>query len=86
MGDLSGSAIPYFNEEFGLNHPIFGLIDPQGAEVLLLSRCHGPMVPANMPEQIDSFVGGCTVFLDPPAVPVAVGECADVHFSQHLPA
>jgi len=86
VGDLSGSAIPFFNEVFGLNHPVFGLIDPEGAEVHLLSRCHGPKVPANMPEQIDSFVGGCTDFLDAGVVPVAVGECADIHFSQHLPA
>jgi len=86
VGDLSGSAIPFFNELLELNLPVLGLINPQGAEVHLLSRCHGPMVPANMPEQIDSFVGGCDDFLPAGVVPDEVGECADIHFSQHLPA
>ena len=53
--------------------------------IQLLSRCHGPKVPANMPEQIDSFVGGCDEFLAAGEEPDEVGECADIHFSQHLP-
>lgn len=36
-----------------------GLLNPLGAEVHLIPRGHGPMVPANMPAQINSFAGGC---------------------------
>ena len=80
-GDNSGSV---YTDIFGLG-PWFGLIDPLGAEVHLVLRSHGPKVPENMPAQIDSFDGGCTVNLEPPAVAVAVGECVDTQFAIHLP-
>lgn len=40
---------------------LFGeLTDPMGAEVHLIVRCHGPATPEFLPEQINSFAGGCT--------------------------
>ena len=59
-----------------------GLLNPEGAEVHLIPRGHGPMVPANMPAQIHSFGGGCDVDVFP-GDPDEVGECADVQFSAH---
>jgi hypothetical protein len=85
VGDLSGSAIPFFNEVLGLDLPVVGLIDPAGAEIHLVTRSHGPKVAANMPDQIDSYVGGCSNFLMPPDQAVNEGDCADTHFSIHLP-
>lgn len=61
------------------------LDDPSTAEVHLVARSHGPKVPGKVRDQIGSFAGGCDVFLDPPAVPTAAGECADVLFSVHRP-
>lgn len=62
-----------------------GLLNPLGAEVHLIPRGHGPMVPANMPAQIHSFAGGCDTMLPIGGDPVAVGECADIQFSIHRP-
>lgn len=61
-----------------------GLINPDGAEVHLVLRSHGPAVPDQLADQLDSFEGGCTTFLDPPAIPDAEGECADIQFSVHV--
>jgi hypothetical protein len=85
VGDLSGSAMPFFNDVLGLDLPVVGLIDPEGAEVHLVTRSHGPKVPGEMPDQINSYVGGCYNFLQPPDQAVNEGDCADTHFSIHLP-
>ncbi|MFQ5709341.1 MAG: hypothetical protein ACE5HO_17930 [bacterium] len=79
IGDLSGSLLPLFGLE-----PV-GLLDPHGAEVHMIVRSHGPAIPGKIDEQIGSFDGGCTAFLDPPEVPDEVGECADIQFSVHQP-
>lgn len=68
---------------------IFGggalLKDARAAEIHLVARSHGPAIPGLEGIQIGSFAGGCEVFLNPPAVPDAEGECADIQFSVHLP-
>ncbi len=61
------------------------LDDASSAEVHLVARSHGPKVPGLIREQVGSFAGGCEVFLNPPSVPAAAGECADVLFSVHKP-
>lgn len=65
---------------------LFGeLTDPEGAEVHLVVRCHGPKDPEFMPDQINSFAGGCT-----PESSFGLGdgpyECADVQVAIHLSA
>ena len=77
--DTSGSINPLLGAE-----PI-GLLDPFEAEIHLVVRSHGPMIRGQVREQITTFEGGCTQFLDPPAVPQAPGECADIQFSIHQP-
>ncbi len=68
---------------------IFGdgpiLKDSVGAEIHLVARSHGPAIPGMVDVQTGSYAGGCDVFLTPPAIPQAVGECADIHFSVHIP-
>ena len=68
---------------------IFGagalLKDTRGAEIHLVARSHGPAIPGLEDIQTGSYAGGCEVFLNPPAIPEAEGECADIQFSVHLP-
>ena len=71
----------------------FGLRNPRGAEVHYVIRFHGPKDPAAMPEQIQSYGGGC-VFNAPyghdfPAFAgdlfLEKGDCQDVIFAIHSP-
>lgn len=62
---------------------LFGeLTDSAGAEVWLVVRCHGPKDPEFMPDQINSFAGGCT-----PESSFDLGdgpnECQDVQVAIH---
>jgi len=54
VGDGSGSI----SAPIGL--PAFGLVDPEGAEILLVVHEHGPLLPAYLPDQIQTVGGGCT--------------------------
>jgi hypothetical protein len=49
--------------------------DPVSPDFHIIVRSHGPMVPSEMPAQIDSVGGGCVV---DDVFPVEVGECGDV--------
>ena len=51
-----------------------GLLDARAAEVHLVVRYHGPVVPALMPAQINSIGGGCFIF-----------DCVDVQAAVHQP-
>ncbi len=74
------------NDELGLPIDVGGLWDVQKAQIQLLLRSHGPAVPGMVEEQIRSYGGGCTEFLPPfSEIPDAVGECAEVLVSVHLP-
>ena len=68
---------------------IFGvgalLKDAEEAEVHLVARSHGPAIPGLQDLQVGSFAGGCADFLNPPEIPDAEGECADIQFAVHLP-
>ncbi len=76
-------------ERGSVREVIFGeapvLKDSRAAEIHLVARSHGPAVPGLIQEQIGSYAGGCAVFLNPPAIPAEVGECADIQFAVHLP-
>ena len=54
VGDGSGSI----SAPIGL--PAFGLVDPAGAEILLVVHEHGPVLPEYLPDQIQTVGGGCT--------------------------
>ena len=51
-----------------------GLIDSQKAEIHMIVRTHGAAIPGLIPEQIQTFGGGCEI-----------NTCSDVQFSVHLP-
>lgn len=75
------------NEQiFGL--PTFGgLQDALAAQVTMVLRSHGPVIPELIADQINSHQGGCTVNFDPfSEVPDAKGECGDIIFAIHNPA
>ncbi len=88
-GDNSGSLADLFGLPTDENGDSFGLIDPMGAEVHYVVRSHGPKVPANMPEQILTYGGGCEVDYAMPSGPddlhFALGECQDVQFAIFQP-
>lgn len=60
-----------------------GLKDPMGAEVHLVVRSHGPVIPSELEAQLTSFAGGCKVEIPQPNVPNEPGECADIQFAVH---
>lgn len=68
---------------------IFGdgtlLKDAHAAEIHLVARSHGPAIDGLEDEQTGSYAGGCQTFLNPPEIPDAEGECADIQFAVHLP-
>ena len=77
-GDNSKSLFAQFGA------PAPGLTDPHGAELHLIVRDHGPKIPGQVPDQIQTFEGACTA-----ASSFGLGNgpntCADVQFSVHLP-
>jgi hypothetical protein len=92
VGDSSGSGFV----EIGMPARAIGLTNPRGAEVHLALHSHGPAVAGpTLRDQINSFTGGCQVFLGnggfagsgiadgPEDVPDAVGECSTLQVSVH---
>lgn len=81
--------IDWLRENGPVHEVIFGeapvLKDSRKAEIHLVARSHGPAVPRLIGEQTGSYAGGCDVFLNPPAMPTQIGECADIQFAVHLP-
>jgi hypothetical protein len=54
VGDMSGSANGPIDD-----FPAYGLENPMGAEIHLVVHEHGPMLPAYMPDMIQTIDGGC---------------------------
>lgn len=85
VGDTSGSL---FTEQ---GMPAAGLLNPLGAQVVLMLHLHGPASTGQLLKaQISSFLGGCETFLGPGGVadgpedvPVAAGECSTITISVH---
>jgi hypothetical protein len=61
-----------------------GLLDPRGAEVILVLRNHGPKIPDLLPEMLTTFGGGCTNAPPSTGTP-GPNDCMEVHFSPHTP-
>jgi hypothetical protein len=89
VGDASRSGFM----EIGMPERALGLLNPFTAEVHLAVHSHGPAVPGpTLREQLNSFAGGCDVFLGPfgiaagpEDVPTDVGECSTIQVSIHYP-
>lgn len=55
------------------------------AQVNLVVRSHGPIIPGMIREQIGSHGGGCDTDLPPfSAIPMNTGECGDIQASVHI--
>jgi hypothetical protein len=61
-----------------------GLTNPEGAEIHLVVRSHGPAIPGLVNEQISSFGAGCN---DAPPGTGTPGSntCVDLQFAVHEP-
>jgi len=83
IGDTRDSCIDFFVEAVeGLEGQDYGLTNPQGAEVHLVVRSHGPLLPGQVPAQRGTFAGGCDAFLPPGQGPeLEPGECSDLQFA-----
>jgi hypothetical protein len=63
-----------------------GLINAKKAEVHLVVRDHGPVIPEMEDAQLTTFGGACTAETDPTGVgPIGRNECANVQFAAHIP-
>lgn len=81
VGDTSGSLFAILT-----GGPTPGLLDARTAEIHLIVRTHGPVIPELMPDMIRTFGGGClgvpeTGELGAPGP----NECADLQFAIHQP-
>lgn len=71
-----------------------GLLDPRGAEVLLILKTHGPKIPELTSDMLSTFAGGCADQSFPPSLTPnedLVGEagpndCAEIQISVHQPS
>ncbi|MGH9151374.1 MAG: hypothetical protein ACRD03_02985 [Acidimicrobiales bacterium] len=70
-----------------------GLVNPRGAEVILVLKAHGPKIPHLLSDQLHTFAGGCADQSDVPpgARPELVGrpgpnDCAEIQVSVHSAA
>jgi hypothetical protein len=73
------------HELFGL--PSFGgLQNADTAEIHAVLRSHGPKIPGQVNEQINSYEGGCIVNFPPfTEIPDEAGECGDIIAAIHAP-
>ncbi|MPY80681.1 MAG: hypothetical protein GEV04_20000 [Actinophytocola sp.] len=69
-----------------------GLVNPHGAEVILVLKSHGPKIKGLVADQLHTFGGGCDDQSDaPPGTPPELlgepgqNDCAEVQFSVHQP-
>lgn len=69
-----------------------GLLDPRGAEVILVLKTHGPKVPGLVSEQLRTFAAGCHDQSDvPPGTPPQLvgtpgpNDCGEIQVSVHSP-
>jgi hypothetical protein len=70
-----------------------GLVDPRGAEVILVLKTHGPKIPGLTAEMLHTFAGGChDQTLPPPLIarPEMLGtagpnDCAEIQVTVHSP-
>ena len=80
VGEGRDSCIDFFvGLVEGLEGEDHGLTNPAGAEVHLVVRSHGPLLPGEVPAQRGTFAGGCRDLLSPGAThELEPGECSDL--------
>lgn len=80
IGDERDSCIDFFVAAVdGLEGRDHGLTNPEGAEVHLVVRSHGPRIPGEVAAQRSTFDGGCEEFLEAGAThELEPGQCSDL--------
>lgn len=78
-GDKGDSIIPIL-----LGDEAYGLIDARGAEIHFVIRCHGPLIPGIIQEQISTYNAGCGGFPPELGTP-GPNDCVDIQFAVHSP-
>ena len=73
VGDVSGSVGMQLR-----GVPPTGIVHPLGADVHIVIRSHGPVVPEIEELMITTVHGGCTKKLEKGILPDEVGECSDI--------
>jgi hypothetical protein len=82
IGEARDSCIDFFVEAVdGLEGQDHGLTNPTGAEIHLVMRSHGPLIPGMVSEQRSTFGGGCKEFLGPGVDELQTGQCSDQQFA-----
>lgn len=61
-----------------------GLLDPRGAEIILVLRTHGPKIPQLLSEMLHTFGAGCTTAPPGTGTP-GPNDCHEVQVSVHSP-
>lgn len=81
-GDTSDSVNPFL-----LGVPAVGINNTLGAEVILVIRTHGPVIPELLDDQLNTYNGGCRFDFLPPIPQLGApgpNFCQDIQFSRHL--
>lgn len=90
---IGGTGMAYFGAHLnelsdGPEQVVFGsgLVDSKKAEIHLVIRNHGPVIPGMEFDQITTFGGACTPGTDPSgAGPAGPNLCGDVQFATFIP-
>ncbi len=81
VGESRDSCIDFFVDAVeDLEGRDYGLTNPAGAEVHLVMRSHGPVLPGMVQEQRSTFAGGCLEFLGAGVDELDPGQCSDQQF------
>lgn len=70
-----------------------GLVNPRGAEVILVLKSHGPKIPRLTSEMLSTFAAGCADQTTPPSLDTREGmvgtadenDCGEIQISVHSP-
>lgn len=82
VGETRDSCIDFFVDlDAELEGRDYGLQNPEGAEIHLVVRSHGPLIPGLVKEQRSTFAGGCEDFLPAGREDLQEGECSDLQFA-----
>ncbi len=86
VGESRNSCIDFFVDAVDeLEGEDYGLQNPDGAEIHLVVRSHGPLLPGMVREQRSTFAGGCEELLNPGEDDLEEGECSDQQFAVFPP-
>lgn len=81
VGDTDDSVNPFL-----LGVPAVGLVNPMSAEIALVIRTHGTVIPELLDDQLNTYNGGCRFDFLPPIPQLGApgpNICQDIQFTRH---